>query len=913
VDATDAELNRSVERWIRRGGRPPLGLPELAAQADTLLRQTLAGSAKRALDLARRLETRAAALKSRDVMYVARRAVARAAHTGGDHRLARRTYLAARRMAVTMKDRKGQAQIDRALVDVHMYLNRYAEAQTYARRAIAAFRRLDSPSDVVQTEVNLANLYHRQDRHQDAAVLYRKAEEFFAGAGHAVGQARAAYNLGNTQVQLCLWEDATTSYRRALEAYHELGFDLDANDARYGLAYIELLSDRFASALTMLEDCERRYREGGDPRGAALCVLDLAEAHLGLSLYTEALAAAGDAHRRFRTLGLRYETARATLFLAWACAGLQDLRRARLHARSALALFRAEGNRGMAAAALLLAAQLAPKGTARQATLLEARRGFERAQLPIWSMLCDLQLLAGPGGAAAGRRLAKSRAVRRVPHWSALYDSISGERALGSGRIDLARAHFERAVLTLERARALLPPLELRSAYLAGRTDPYGRLVALETPRDPGAAVGWAERLKTAGLWTPSAAWVQPHPEAARLQAEWEALSRRLASAARKFQFGQGRRAAAREQEQRMRGLEVRSNRVLSRLESLGLEKNIEQRSLQEIIAHVSSRLPAVVWHATRGDLYAFVLRGGMVRAHVWPDGVARLAIDLRRWRFLLERHMLAADQTGAPVAFDAERAFWSQLGDWLWKPLELDRGSPRDVLLVPTGALFALPFAALRVDDQWLGERHRFTVAPSLRHYDAAHRQSAAPERIEIFEAPDLGLPAVRHEIEALIEHLGDRPHALHRPARRQALLDAPAARLWHFAGHARFRADNPFYSVLQLDDGPVFAADLRTRRVKVDLATLSACHSGGGTATPGEEFAGLVRSFMEMGARSVLAGLWPVADASTAFWMSRFYARWLGGADFGTAIQEAQAATRERWPSPYHWGAFALFGAES
>lgn len=913
--AAEAELTQQVKRWIARGGRPPAELPRLIECADKLLRRELSSSAKKALSLARQLSIRAKQLRSHDMAYVALRAVARAAHTGGDHALARKSYTQARRMADQMGDRRGRAQIDRALADVHMYLNRYSDAQAHARTAIRTFRALKSDADVAQTEVNLANLYHRQDRHEDAEKLYRKAETFFAAHDNPVAAARVAHNLGNTQVQLCAWEEARESYHRALNIYTEHEFDLDANDARYGLAYLELLSDRFATALHMLEECLRVYSGGGDPRGAALCVLDLAEAYLGLNLYTEARDAAREALRRFGKLKLRYETAKATLFLAWACAGLLDRAEAGRHARKAFRLFTSEQNRGMAAASQLLIAQLTRGETARRVALADARRRFDRAQLPIWSMLCDLEMLAGPNSRAARKRLEGNRALRRVPHWSALYDSLLGEMELRRGRSDLARRHLERAVNTLEQARAGLPPLELRTAYLAGRTDPYGRLVALETKRSPRAAAQWAERLKTAGLWTPSGSWTSQNPEARRLQAEWDGLAHQLAVTSRKLQGsgGTSRATAAREDERRMRRLESRSGKILARLETLGLEKSFEERAIGHLLETISSRLPAVLWHADQTDLYAFVLRDGDVRAHIWPDGQNRLAQDLRRWRFLLERHMLAPDSSAAPVAFDAERVFWNELGDWLWKPLDLSADDGGDILLVPTGQLFAIPFAALRVDDRWLGDIHQITVAPSLRHYDAACHLTAASDSVEIFEAPDLGLPAVRNEVEALIDHLGDQSYTLHSPALRESLLSAPAGKLWHFAGHARFRADNPFYSALQLADGPVFAADLRTRRVPVRLATLSACHSGGGATAPGEEFSGFVRSIMEMGARSVLAGLWPVADASTAFWMTRFYGSWLAGAPLTKAVQTAQVETRSKWPSPYHWAAFALFGAEA
>jgi len=45
----------------------------------------------------------------------------------------------------------------------------------------------------------------------------------------------------------------------------------------------------------------------------------------------------------------------------------------------------------------------------------------------------------------------------------------------------------------------------------------------------------------------------------------------------------------------------------------------------------------------------------------------------------------------------------------------------------------------------------------------------------------------------------------------------------------------------------------------------------------------------------------------------MCAFYRRWLAGEPLTRALQEAQADTRSRWPSPYHWSAFSLFGSEN
>jgi len=203
--------------------------------------------------------------------------------------------------------------------------------------------------------------------------------------------------------------------------------------------------------------------------------------------------------------------------------------------------------------------------------------------------------------------------------------------------------------------------------------------------------------------------------------------------------------------------------------------------------------------------------------------------------------------------------------------------------------------------------------VAPSIRHYLSA-RQTPAPEAgAEIFDAGGADIGEVRGEVDALLTLMKNGDYRLHRPARREELLNLESARLWHFAGHARFRADNPFYSTLQTEQDPVFAADLRTLHVPVALATLSACHCGGGAGAPGEEYAGLVRSILEMGARSVLAALWPVSDASTANWMRVFYREWMADRPLTEAVRAAGFATRAKWPSPYHWSAFTLFGSES
>jgi len=134
----------------------------------------------------------------------------------------------------------------------------------------------------------------------------------------------------------------------------------------------------------------------------------------------------------------------------------------------------------------------------------------------------------------------------------------------------------------------------------------------------------------------------------------------------------------------------------------------------------------------------------------------------------------------------------------------------------------------------------------------------------------------------------------------------------VWHYTGHAEFRSDNPFFSSLQLDDGPLFAADLRLKNNRVGLVTLAACRTGLQSYLPGEESTGMVRSLIEMGARRVVASLWAVSDRSTAAWMSAFYDRYLEDYDIDAAYRKASLSVREKNPSAFDWAAFAVYGAE-
>ena len=100
-------------------------------------------------------------------------------------------------------------------------------------------------------------------------------------------------------------------------------------------------------------------------------------------------------------------------------------------------------------------------------------------------------------------------------------------------------------------------------------------------------------------------------------------------------------------------------------------------------------------------------------------------------------------------------------------------------------------------------------------------------------------------------------------------------------------------------------------------ELVVLSACETARGEqGDNGEGVFGLRRALQEAGAQAILMSSWSVPDRETQELMTRFYQKWLDGADKHQALRQAQleerAVVRQRYGKdfPFYWGAFVLVG---
>jgi CHAT domain-containing protein/Tfp pilus assembly protein PilF len=288
-----------------------------------------------------------------------------------------------------------------------------------------------------------------------------------------------------------------------------------------------------------------------------------------------------------------------------------------------------------------------------------------------------------------------------------------------------------------------------------------------------------------------------------------------------------------------------------------------------------------------------------------------------------------------------------------LLRPADARIAAASRLLFSPDGPLHTLPFAALVRKRRFLVEEkpvHTIisaTVYAELKRSRPTHADSGnarltafgdpvyplAPGTAadpELRDAVRRGfalepLPSSRQEVEDIAARFPQtRTYLGPEATEERAKAIGPESRLVHFACHGLLDERFPLNSALALslpehpaegqDNGLLQAWEIfESVRLDADLVTLSACDTALGKEMGGEGLLGLTRAFQYAGARSVLASLWSISDASTASFMQRFYGYLHDGKSKDEALRAAQIdQIRGKAGSshPFHWASFELFG---
>jgi CHAT domain-containing protein len=242
-------------------------------------------------------------------------------------------------------------------------------------------------------------------------------------------------------------------------------------------------------------------------------------------------------------------------------------------------------------------------------------------------------------------------------------------------------------------------------------------------------------------------------------------------------------------------------------------------------------------------------------------------------------------------------------------------------LLIVPHDVLHYLPFAALRDGEgRWLVEDYAVATLPSASVLRFLAEKGTGPRAgVLAVGDPDVGsAPRLRYAEREARAVAARYPGAtlLVREQATKAKTEAQVgqAGLIHFATHGELNEADPLGSALllapegeangRLEVREVLGLDLHAR-----LVVLSACETGLGQLSRGDELVGLQRAFLYAGTPAVVTTLWKVDDRASYELMREFY-RHLDAEGPALALRAAQRAVMREFPEPFAWAAFGLTG---
>jgi CHAT domain-containing protein/tetratricopeptide (TPR) repeat protein len=865
-------------------------------------------------------------------------------------------------------DRNAEARAHMWLGMAAWRLDDYKRARVEGEQAVSMKRALGMDRELSRSFNALGLLAWNEGRERDALQLFDSALAAARRNHDSTGFARTAANVPLARLELGDFDGARRALEVALPAARAIGDErLEGNDLA-NLGMLDIRVGDAATALPLLADARRHYHAISYETGEANALGQLATAWSLLGDLQRAIASADSGLAIARGEGLTQEVAADLEVIAdlQAKAGDNQLALRRLaladsiDAKLGLATERGNNMRRMATILMAVGDTAGSIARARQALAmhekteareevvhdrmrlaqsLSASRSFASAHAELDSALrearkLDDRALSRDASGVAARLALDARDFRRAleilgkadgaaaPDWGT--SDLRAQALLALGQLDDARREAKHATDALERERGSLGFGPLRSGYLGDRAAPYAHLVAIELARhDTASAFEAAASVPGRSLTERLGAVAHPSPSIAAI-AEGERLLIRVASLENQLsELGTDANVGERRAslERALESSEAEYTDHLSRTAAATGILTVRPPRLADIQSRLSGAQALIVFLSGPDHLDAFALSRHRIAYRAVSLTSEELRTRVRAVRELLNRPTLDA-------ARNALADFHRILLD-PWKDTGVLRGVDH-LVIVPHGALAALPFAALwnRSSGRFAIEDYAITTLPSVASL-AKCCDSARVDLSRILVLAPLAneLPGTRREANAIARVVPGAEVELGAASTEQAALAGLAAsRALHVASHGSHNTQNPLFSRIVVgvpghespgNDGLLEVHEILGMSTSSPLVYLSGCETGLGRATD-NAFASswdensLAESFLIAGARTVVATLWGVDDAGAARMAEAFYTRLRLGGLPEDALAYAQRQSLKRAHN-FTWASYTIASTRS
>jgi tetratricopeptide (TPR) repeat protein len=682
---------------------------------------------------------------------------------------------------------------------------------------------------------------------------------------------RSLVHLEAGQVRL-----ARADLRRCGQVAARHGLALHAALSRVNVGCMDVVAGDLPAALGAFAAAREDFELLAPGRLASLAV-ERARALVAAGLFTEADRELAYAAEQAAVQRLSHTYADAVQVRAEAALLGGRPQAAAQWAREARARFLGRDNARRAALSSLLelradlatepAAAIAARGQylARRLSLLGLPEDARVA-----SLVAVRALISAGRPARAGRVAARYGPPGRVDRLDTrlLWRLARSELAAATGRPAEASRHLLAGMASLHRHRTQFGCLDLQTgAAVHGQDLARAGLAAALARRAPDAVYRWSERARAQALLLPTA---RPPGNPAAAAALEELRQARHTLRARELA---GRPVS---------GLRARVE---------ALQRSIREQSWtapgqRDAPTPALAPLRAIRDSLAGAALVTYLRDGPMLRALVVTgdsvhlrtvggyaaaeEAVLRLRADLDSQAGRALPGRLAAAVSSA-TRHDA-----AAVGSAVLSPLLADIGD-RELVVVPTGILMTVPWAALP------GCAGRpVTVAPSATVWRDAMRRRADRRPGPGGPGPHVATVLVAgpgnargdaeiQAIAALRPGTSVLTGAAATPAATLAALDSAA--IAHLAAHGQHQAENALFSTLELAGGPLLGYDLQRAGRAPLMVVLSSCDVGLTDVRPGDETFGMVTALLNAGSATVVASVARVADDAAMAAMVGFH----------------------------------------
>lgn len=531
------------------------------------------------------------------------------------------------------------------------------------------------------------------------------------------------------------------------------------------------------------------------------------------------------------------------------------------------------------------------------------------------------EALAQTGSGDEAARLYNNALVmaRTIPirelEWRSLYGLGQVAQATG-GETEAIRLYSE-AIDVVDTMRASIRVEELQDGFLRDKQDLYDTMIDLQLRRgetrealetsEKSRGRNFIDLLGNKRLTVRDEVDQELLDREGKLRERVETLEKKVSSAPA------GNVEQLREELARARQ-EYSDFLVLLRAESPQLSNfvSVPAVDIEELQSLLDSDVRLLVYHVLPNRLVAWVLG---------PD-----TLNVR-WTYIQagELSRLVGETRAGLQSFDDVNEELSELALALVTPVLGDIAGIDRLGIVPHRALHTLPFAALRFGPgEHLIDRAAifYTPSASVLRYTIGRRDEPKSNAVLSIGNPDrqsarYDLPFAEKEAKRLRFDFEDVTVRVGEEATESWVTEhLQDFGIIHIASHGEYDPDAPLFSAVLLApdeeaDGTLTAEEVFGLRVRADLVALSACQTGLGRVSSGDDIVGLNRAFVYAGTHQLLTTLWRVDDISTAILFKYFY-RNLDGIDRAEALRRAQIRLKNRpeYIHPAHWAGLVLSG---